>query len=108
MIGIIIKLHDEKNNTDYYMEWSIIRGVPLSFGMNKEAFFHYIKEEYGNYGIKNLNKVIENVDATGASIRGSDKYISTLIQTNRAGKDDTSLSLEQIIDIFCMTQTEPS
>lgn len=100
----IIKLHDEKFNKDYYMEWSTVVDAPVTYGMSLEEFKEYYREEYGNNGMKRLPHMMERVEQTGASdyrYNNVDEFISY----NRAGPKEGALSKEGLLRDYCRPET---
>ena len=93
----IIKLSD--NNKDWYLEWSTIVDAPVTYGMSLVDFKAFYKEEYGNQGMEKLEERLKRVEKQGTSAL----YCSVdgLISYNRAGPKESSLSKQEIIDIYC-------
>ena len=63
--------------------------------MNRAELYSYIKREYGEEGLRELPKRLELADKTGTSMR----YwisLSELEESNRAGPNETKLTLHEI------------
>jgi len=67
-MGVIIKIHDEKDHVDYYMDWSPVVDAPLTYGMSFIQFVRYYKEQYGKRGEKNLRHRLARVRLYGTSM----------------------------------------
>lgn len=97
----IVKLVDKKENKDYYMEWSTVVDAPVTYGMGLEEFKAYYKDEYGKQGMDGLDERLTRVNEKGTSAMMYDSA-EDLIEFNRAGKDGTCLTFEQIIAEYCI------
>lgn len=90
----IIKLNDGTEN--YYLEWSSTVDAPVTFGMSLDEFKKYYRDEFGQYGFEKLGPRLERVGRKGTSSHLDDDVDDT-ISHNRAGKNGTCLTKEQII-----------
>ncbi len=100
----ICKFRD--GDKDYYMEWSTVVDAPVTFGMSLEEFKEHYKEEYGNQGMRmEFEERMKRVEEKGTSSRLDDS-VEDMIQGNRAGKDETCLTVEQIIEGYCRNRDE--
>jgi len=97
----IVKLHDERDGKDYYMEWSTIVDAPVTYGLSKEEFEEYYGEEYGNDGMLKLPVRMERVERKGTSGRPPFDDLNELIDFNRAGEAESCLSVPELIDKYC-------
>lgn len=88
----IIKIKDK------YFEWSTIVDAPLSRGLTKEGLKAYIGIKYGEKGLSELSKRIERVENKGTSSYVSD--LEELINYNRAGEDEKTLTKEEIYNKY--------
>jgi hypothetical protein len=95
----IVKLND--GNRDYYLEWSTVVDAPVTFGVSLEEFKQGYQEQYGTEGMRALAERLVRVEKKGTSdlLHGS---VDELLQFNRAGKGETCLTKEQIIDAYCV------
>lgn len=84
-----------------YLEWSTIVDAPITAGMSLDEFKQYYLEEYGRQSFPGLEERLARVEMKGTSDRLSDD-LEDLIVPNRAGKNETSISIEQIIDFYCI------
>lgn len=78
---------------DLYFEWSV--DAPVTYGMTKQELFDFIKEEYGNEGLKELPARLERVEKTGTSFYYGNT-IEELVSNNRAGANEECLSLDDL------------
>lgn len=91
--------------SDFYLEWNILYDGPSTYGMSLEEFKDYYKQEYGNRGMLSLPERLKIVEETGCSIRPSEDRTEGnmrdyLLNINRAGKNKTKISIEDIFKIF--------
>lgn len=84
----------------WYLEWSTVVDAPVTFGMSLEDFKAYYKDEYGRSSLDELEKRLERVEAKGTSSMIHDSA-EDVMDWNRAGKDGSSLSRQQLIDVYC-------
>jgi hypothetical protein len=94
----IVRLDD--GGTAYYLEWSTIVDAPVTSGMTLDQFTTWYGEEYGRAGLEELPPRLERVNQTGVSRAWRGSTVDNLIRCNRAGKDETCLTREQIIDHY--------
>lgn len=91
MARLIVKIRDR------YLEWSTVVDAPVTGGMVLEAFREYYFAEHGHDSQTYFDKFIKRADATGAS----DDYNW---RQNRAGPEETSLSEEELYQVYCLGQ----
>lgn len=87
------------------MEWSTVVDAPVTGGVPLDVFIDYYQQEYGRRAMHELHDRLARVDAKGTSDVFSDSLEDT-ITPNRAGKNETHLTQEQIIDYYCTRQCE--
>lgn len=97
----IVKLHDNKLNKDFYMEWSTVVDAPITSGGSLEEFKAYYMEEYGRKGMSELEDRLKRVEEKGISSHAPFDDLSSLLKHNRAGDNETSLDKEGILDKYC-------
>jgi len=97
--GIIVKLVDPRDKREWYMEWSTVVDAPSTVGMTYDEFLGYYAEEYGAHGMARLYDRMKRVAIRGCS--SFDTSPKELVQCNRAGENENTLTLEQIIDKYC-------
>jgi hypothetical protein len=68
--------------------------------MPLDIFVDYYQEEYGRRAMHELKDRLARVDVKGTSDVFADSLEDTIIP-NRAGKGETHLTVEQIIDFYC-------
>lgn len=83
--------HECSDGVTRYLIWSTIVDAPLTFGCSLDEIYAEWKERYGSAGLANLKRDIAD--------DGFDK-LDDVISCNRAGKDETRLSREQIVDFY--------
>lgn len=83
-----------------YLEWSSVVDAPVSWGVTLKKFKEYYKEEYGRSGLEELDQRLERVEMKGTSSRVHSS-VDEQIRYNRAGRGETRLTKEQIIEYFC-------
>lgn len=94
----IVKLTEEDKS--WYMEWSTVVDAPVTYGMSLENFKQYYKEMYGLSSLPELEQRLERCEAKGTSSMIDDDA-DEVISFNRAGKNETILTKQQIIDCYC-------
>lgn len=87
-----------------YMEWSTIVDAPVSWGMTKDEFRNYYREEYGNNGLERLDERMARVEENGCSAQSPRLTASECVRSNRAGPGESKLTEEQIISVYCEKQ----
>lgn len=97
---IIIKLNNPKTSNDNYLLWSTIVDAPVSYG----ALLGDFKTTYillnGTNSAAELADRLVRVELKGTSDY-HDEDVDVTIAGNRAGKDETCLTKEQIIEQYC-------
>lgn len=98
MPQFIVKLSEGQQS--WYLLHSTVVDAPITYGMSLDQFKKFYQEEYGRQGMEELEKRLARVEAKGTS---SMMHASAedAIDWNRAGKDGTCLSIQQIIDFYC-------
>ena len=76
-------------------------GPVFESGLTLKQVRGYIKEEYGNRGLLWLNLRIERAVKHGTSELGA-TCLEDTIGFNRAGPNETKLSIEEFVDEFLM------
>lgn len=92
---------------DYYLEYSTIVDAPVTIGMSLDEFMDYYKDEYGRRGMEgpDFENRMKRAEEKGTSARDYEDF-EELISGNRAGKDESCLSKEQIIEWYCRRREE--
>lgn len=98
MPRFICKVASEEQS--WYLEWSTVVDAPVTYGMSLEEFKEYYKDEYGRSSLDELAKRLERVEVKGTSSMIHESA-EDVMDWNRAGKDGSSLSRQQIIDVYC-------
>ena len=97
MANNIVKL--SHNGKDYYMEWSSVTDSPMTDGMSLEEFEEYYVNEYGKNSLANFKDRMRRVSVKGTS--SLTLSIEDLINSNRAGPSETTLTLLQLVETYC-------
>ncbi len=102
----IIKLVDDQDGQEYYMEWSSMADAPLSYGMPLIEFREHYKEHYGTTGLHVFDTIdLPQIIKKGHNVKnvpaGVDYIQVECIDTNRAAGGESKLSKEDLIQIFC-------
>ena len=93
MSHFIIKLQE------WYFNWSSVVDAPITYRMTLEELTAYIQFQYGEQGARELSKRLDRVERKGTS---AFLYESAeeVISGNRAGENETELTLDEIIDQY--------
>ena len=91
---------------DFYLDWSSVVDAPVTFGMTLEELKQYIVYEYGQEGLKELPARLERIEANDGTSSYVKTSVSGLIAVNRAGKNETRLTYEQMYDWYCVRQED--
>lgn len=95
----IIKLEDKGRS--WYLEWSTIVDAPITNGMSLEEFKQYYEDTYGPEEMSELDERLARVEENSISALNYSK-LSELLEYNRAGVGETSLSLQELIHKYCI------
>jgi hypothetical protein len=98
---IIKLLHDKQ---EFYLEWSTITDSPVTNGMSLEEFKEYYRKEYGKKGLNKLAKKLERVEKKRCS--AVYESLETLLSINHAGDNNKELSVEEIIEKYCLNRVK--
>ncbi len=87
-------------NVPHYLEWSTIVDAPVTWGMPVHEFIDHYQAEYGREGMRGLSARLKRADSESCSSGYGGYDREDLIDVNRAGLDETRLSLAQIVDYY--------
>lgn len=93
---LIVKLAD-----DCYVEWSSVVDSPITFGMSRSELEAYHLAEYGRNGHRDFEQRMSRVERTGTSSHRP-MTVADVVAGNRAGPDETELSLEEVVRAYCL------
>ncbi len=79
-----------------YVEWSSVVDAPVTYVMTETELVQYVREEYGEAGVRELPARMERVKAKGTNAL-TYKSADNVIRVNRAGPNETEITREQII-----------
>jgi len=89
---------------DKYFHWSTIVDAPITDGMNLEDFRKWYKYEYSSdYNEKLFDKMIDTLTKYPAANGNGNPIADTIdeaIRCNRAGKNESYLTAEQIYEQY--------
>ena len=85
---------------DCYLEWSSVVDAPVSRGVGRAEFEKYYRRVYGKRGAYDLSKRLDRADEFGVADNGWGT-VDDVIEFNRAGKDGTCLTLDEIYTQYC-------
>lgn len=88
-----------------YMDWSTIVDAPITCGLTLDEFKSYYKEQFGARGMQDLPQRLERVEKKGTSSH-IHKNRDDVLSYNRAGKNNTCLTVEQIVDFYVVHMGE--
>lgn len=88
-----------------YLLWSSIVDAPVTFGMSLDEFREFYQAENGRSSMLGLEDRLVRVENRGTSAH---HYASgrELMKHNRAGKDETCMTYEQIVEVYCVRRSE--
>jgi hypothetical protein len=92
---VIVKVNE------YLLEWSSILDAPTTFGMNREEFEAYYRDEYGSSGHRDFEKRMARVEKTGTS-NYYNITVGEIISGNRAGPNESELTFDEIYQAYCL------
>ena len=100
----IIKL--SKDDRDFYMEYSSVVDAPVTYGMNLDQFTKYYASRYGTAAMEfEFPDRMGRVEEKGTS---SFMYASVReeISFNRAGPNESCITMDQFIELYCLNNTD--
>ena len=95
---VIVKLHDEKLNKDWWMLWSSILDAPYTYGLSKEDFLSMAFGEGLDLDDEDFRMRIERTELTGTSELIGD--LAGTLACNRA-KQNEYATLQEILENMC-------
>ena len=103
MPRLCFKIHDEKFDKDYFLEWSSIVDSFVTCGMSEAEYREYYIKEYGQCYADQIDKDIERINKTGSNSRTGMTTLQSILEFNLCGENDEKLNLEEILDQYCRT-----
>lgn len=82
-----------------YLVWNTVVDAPITVGMTKAELADWWREEYGRSGEQTFNFALDRA-----------KTLDDVVACNRAGKDETHLTIEQMVEFYfvkCDTEADP-
>lgn len=83
-----------------YFIWSTVVDAPVTYGMTREELEDYYQAEYGRQGMYDFEDRMKDVEKKGVSEAYFNKSVKDLIKGNRAGPNETKLTLDQIYEQY--------
>lgn len=90
-----------KDDQSWYLLWSTVVDAPVTYGMDWEEYMDFIRQEEGQEGINRLLSRKGRLEEVGVTGLGW-KDVADVVTINRAGPDETELSLDEIIQKYCI------
>jgi hypothetical protein len=88
-----------------YLEYSTIVDAPVTTGMTRDEFERHYVEQYGLTSVHDMRRRLAVVDKKGTSSMLHATVVET-ISYNRAGKDESRLTVSQLVDYYVTRQCE--
>lgn len=101
MVRLCFKIHDEKSDKDYFLEWSSIVDSFVTRGMSEAEYHEYFISEYGRSYADQINSDIERINKTGSNSRTGMTTLQSILDFNCCGENDEKLNLEEILIQYC-------
>ena|SRR3990167_4646337 len=88
--------------TQYFLDWSTVVDAPVFGCKGKSDFISYYRNEYG---LQKLPERMKRVLEKGTSSMLDDSA-DDVIFPNKAGHNETCMTKQQIIDYYCLDDTD--
>ncbi len=85
-----------------YLIWSTVVDAPITFGLPLDEFEDYIRETQDQEDARYFRDVLLPRLEHNTTTSQMEPTVEELVTFNRAGIDQTTLTLEQIVDFFCI------
>lgn len=95
----IIKINDK------FFLWSTVVDAPITYGLTIDKLTEFIRFEYGQRGVDDLLERLRRVEAKGHSAH-FDMTLDELLNGNRAGENETTLTVDEIYQKYAVPPTE--
>lgn len=86
---------------EFFLIWSSVVDAPITYGMSREELVEHIREQYGRSGLDALPERIARAERAGTSSR-IHASLDEETDFNRAGMDETRLTRDQIVAMYCL------
>src|SRR6476659_1978029 len=96
MLHRAVKLHDFRDNSDWYIAWSNVCDAPINQGMRYEEFVAWYRSEY----IKENETAVESELLRVQEMSPGEAHV--VHGFNRAGPNESQLELSELIDRYCI------
>lgn len=83
----------EDRGREFWLEWSTVVDAPITYGMSRDEYREYVRDERGREGLERLD------------LRLATDWLPPLLADeysgNRAGLNGSWLTLAQLVDHYC-------
>lgn len=86
---------------EYFLIWSSVVDAPVTLGMTRDELAEYVRGWWGESSMSALPGRIARAERTGTSSRVYES-LDDEIACNRAGVDETHLTRDQIVMMYCL------
>lgn len=91
----------------HWFEWSTVVDAPLTYGMTREEFIEYYRDEYGRHNAEaTMEERMARAEVKGTSAM-RESSLEDLISSNRAGYKENYLTLPEIERIYLIEKRSP-
>lgn len=97
----VIKLVDLKKDREYYLLWSTVTDAPVTSGGNLKKMKAYILKKKGEEGLADFEQSLPWLEEYHHNIQWDKGRLITKIGLNRAGRNESSLNYQQLIETYC-------
>lgn len=98
---LIIKIEDPVDRKEYYLEWSTIIEMPITWGVTLPDFCEYYRWQYGRQGMKELPERLARVEQTGLSSDYPDADMDAMFECSAINQENGIKSREDLLNRFC-------
>lgn len=102
----IIRITDDTDKKDYFLEWSTIVDAPVTYGMSLEEFEQYYRHEYGESGMRELPGRLERVKENGTSAYPPFNKLDDTLREYDLNREKVGDQKEYILENFCRNREQ--
>ena len=95
----LLRLMD--GETEWWLEWSTVVDAPVTYGMTEAQLGEHIMTTQGSDGLGRLSRRMEVARSRGGLASTSFLDYERDVDHNRAGAKETSITIAQLIDVYC-------
>ena len=93
-------LRIQRGDETRYLMWSTIVDAPISYALTEAEVIQFIREDAADTAERSGRPHLERAKAHGTSWHHHGRNADDMIANNRAGDDETTLTLAEIIDRY--------